>query len=297
MAYNAAMRNDHPLLSKLADLGLCRASVSIEPLPGGITNQNFRVESEAGALVARACRELPLLGIDRRSEAAAQSVAARLGLAPELIHHEQGLLVSRHLAGRTLGAADLQDLGLIAQVGAALRRLHDARDAVTGHLVYFCPFQTIRTYAQSAAELGARLPAGIDELLEDARSLARRIGPFSPALCHNDLLPANLIWSDGRIWLIDWEYAGMGHPLFDLANVAANANLTEAQELALLQSYRGTIDPRDLEEIRAFKIASSLREALWAVIQSVISELSFDYLEYASRNFDAYRQRRDQLPA
>ena len=175
-------------------------------------NQNYRVESEAGILVARVCRAQPLLGIDRRSEAAAQRVAARLGLAPELIHHEEGLLVSRHLAGRTLAAADLQDLGLIAHVGEALRRLHSARDAVTGHLVDFCPFQTIRTYARSAAELGARLPEGIDELLKDARIPVRRIGPFLPALCHNDLLPANLIWSDGRLWLIDWEYAGMGHP-------------------------------------------------------------------------------------
>jgi thiamine kinase-like enzyme len=226
--------------------------------------------------VARVCRELPLLGIDRRSEAAAQSVAARLGLAPELIHHEEGLLVSRHLAGRTLAAADLQDLGLIAHVGAALRRLHDARDAVTGQLVYFRRFQTIRTYARSAAEQGARLPDEIDELLEDARSLPRRIGPFLPALCHNDLLPANLIWSDGRLWLIDWEYAGMGHPLFDLASVSANAGLTDTQEQALLESYRGMIGPRELEEIRTFKLASSLRAALWAVIQSVISELSFD---------------------
>jgi len=289
-------QDDHPLLSKLAELGLSRAPVSIEPLPGGITNQNFRVESEAGSVVARACRELPLLGIDRRSEAAAQSVAARLGLAPELIHHEEGLLVSRHLAGRTLVAADLQDLGLLAQAGAALRRLHDAQDAVTGHLVYFCPFQTIRTYARSAAELGARLPAGIDELLADAASLSRRIGPFLPGLCHNDLLPANWIWSDGRLWLIDWEYAGMGHPLFDLASVSANANLTDAQEQVLLESYRGMVDPRELEVIRTFKLASSLREALWAVIQSVISELSFDYLEYASRHFEAYRQSRDQLP-
>ncbi len=127
--------------------------------------------------MARDCRELPLLGIDRRSEAAAQSVAARLGLAPELIHHDEGLLVSRHLAGRTLAAVDLQDLGLIAHVGAALRRLHDARDAVTGHFVYFRRFQTIRTYARSAAEQGARLPEGIDELLEDARSLPRRAIP------------------------------------------------------------------------------------------------------------------------
>jgi len=290
------MQYDHALLSKLAELGLCRGSASIEPLPGGITNQNFRVESEGATLVARVCRELPLLGIDRRSEAAAQSVAGRLGLAPELIHHEAGLLVSRHLAGRTLAAADLQDLGMIAQVGAALRRLHDARDAVTGHLVYFCPFQTIRTYARSAAELGARRPEGIDELLEDARNLSQRIGPFLPALCHNDLLPANLIWSDGRLWLIDWEYAGMGHPLFDLASVSANAGLTDTQEQALLESYRGMVDSRELEDIRTFKLASSLREALWAVIQAVVSELSFDYLEYASRNFEAYRQWRQQFP-
>jgi thiamine kinase-like enzyme len=286
------MSTYNELRSKLAGLGLCRASVSIEPLPGGITNRNFRVESEGGVLVARICRELPLLGIDRRSEAACQSVAARLGLAPELIHQEEGLLVSRHVAGRTLTATDLQDFELIARVGSALRKLHDARDLVTGHLAYFCPFQTIRTYARSAADLGARLPEGIDELLQDARGLEQRIGPFRPALCHNDLLPANLIWSNGRFWLIDWEYAGMGHPLFDLASVSASAGFTDDQELALLEAYRGVIDSRELEEVRTFKIASSLREALWAVIQSVSSELSFDYLGYANRNFEAYRQSR-----
>lgn len=117
-----------------------------------------------------------------------------------------------------------------------------------------------------------------------------------PALCHNDLLLANLIWSDGRLWLIDGEYAGMGHPLFDLAGVSANAGFTDTQEQALLEAYRGVIDPRELEEIRTFKLACSLREALWAVIQSVISEISFDYLGYASRNFGAYRQWREQLP-
>jgi thiamine kinase-like enzyme len=289
-------RHDHELISRLAGLGFCRGSVPIEPLTGGITNRNFRVETERGTLVARVCRELPLLGIDRRSEAAAQNAAARLGLAPELIHHEQGLLVSRHLSGRTLAAADLQDIGLITHVGSALRRLHDARDVISGHLVYFCPFQTIRTYARSAAELGARLPQGIDALLEDARSLLRRIGPFLPALCHNDLLPSNLIWSDGRLWLIDWEYAGMGHPLFDLASVSANAGFTDFQEKALLEAYHGVINPQELEEIRTFKLASALREALWAMVQSVVSELSFDYLGYASRNFETYRKWREQLP-
>ena len=275
--------------------GLCQGPVSVEPLPGGITNQNYRVEMEGGFLVARVCRELPLLGIDRRNEAICQGVAARLGLAPELVHQEQGLLVSRYVPGRTLTAVELEDSRLIGQVGAALRRLHDGWDAVTGQVLYFCPFQTIRTYAQSAADLGAKLPREIDDLVEDSRRLAHRIGPFRPVLCHNDLLPANLIDRGGRLWLIDWEYAGMGNPLFDLASVSANAGFTHEQDLALLEAYRGEVHAGDLHELRVLKAASSLREALWAVIQTVTSELSFDYHAYAARNFEAYRQARREL--
>ena len=158
-----------------------------------------------------------------------------------------------------------------------------------------CPFQTIRTYAQTAHELGARLPDRIDEFLEDSRRLAHRIGPYRPVLCHNDLLPANLIWDDDRLWLIDWEYAGMGHPLFDLASVSAGASFTDDQELALLSSYRAENPPRDLEEIRIFKTASLLREALWAFIQTMSSTLSFDYDGYAAGNLEAYRRAREHV--
>ena len=59
-----------------------------------------------------------------------------------------------------------------------------------------------------------------------------------------------------------------------------------------MESYRGEIDTHELDLIRVFKAASLLREALWAVIQTAISELDFDYRAYASRHFDAYRQAR-----
>src|SRR5581483_3768020 len=99
-----------------------------------------------------------------------------------------------------------------------LRRLHGAWDALAGEVLYFCPFQTVRTYAQTAARLGAGMPHDVAAILEDARGLSRRIAPFRPVLCHNDLLSANLIDDGRRLWLVDWEYAGIGHPLFDLAN-------------------------------------------------------------------------------
>src|SRR3954454_21541878 len=98
-----------------------------------------------------------------------------------------------------------------------------------------------------------------------------------------------MITNAGQLWLVDWEYAGMGHPMFDLASVSANAGLSNDDEAALLESYQGEIDPRELDLIRIFKAASLLREALWAVIQTATSELDFDYQGYAARHFEAYR--------
>ena len=87
----------------------------------------------------------------------------------------------------------------------------------------------------------------------------------------------------------------MGHPLFDLASVSAGASFTDDQELALLSSYRAENPPRDLEEIRIFKTASLLREALWAFIQTMSSTLSFDYDGYAAGNLEAYRRAREHV--
>ncbi len=89
---------------------------------------------------------------------------------------------------------------------------------------------------------------------------------------------------------------GWATALFDLASVSANAGFTHEQDLALLEAYRGKVHAGDLHELRVLKAASSLREALWAVIQTVTSELSFhDYHGYAARNFEAYRQARREL--
>lgn len=53
-----------------------------------------------------------------------------------------------------------------------------------------------------------------------------------------DPLPANWIQTDdGRLTLIDWEYAAIGHPLWDLATLMAHANLNEDEELEVLATY------------------------------------------------------------
>jgi thiamine kinase-like enzyme len=211
------------------------------------------------------------------------------------VHHEPGLLVSRLIEGRTLAAADLREPSCLDRAASLLRSLHQSWDTMTGEILYFCPFQTIRTYTATAARLGAERPVEMEEMLREAQDLARRIAPFRPVLCHNDLLPANWIDDGRRLWLVDWEYAGIGHPFFDLANLAANAGLDDDREAALLLAYRGSIDARDLAELRTFRAASLLREALWATIQIVASDINFDYRRYAAEHSRAYREYRARL--
>jgi thiamine kinase-like enzyme len=289
------MNPDRVHIQRIQSLDHWDGPIAIEPLPGGITNYNYRVCGEAGKFVARLCVERMLLGIDRRNEVVCQRAAHSSGVAPEVVHHEDGILISRHLTGRTMTPAEVRDPAFVCKLAALLRRLHESWDRLTGEILYFSVFQTIRTYAKTARELGARLPRDIDDLLEDSARLSRMIAPFQPVLCHNDLLAANMI-DDGReIWLVDWEYAGMGHPLFDLAGASANNAFSESLEAAFLAEYLGSMDPRSLRELRILKTMSSLREALWAMIQTVASDISFDSHRYASDTLSAYREARARL--
>jgi len=65
-------------------------------------------------------------------------------------------------------------------------------------------------------------------------------GPeHTPVPCHNDLLAGNFIGDGARVWIVDWEYAGMGDRYFDLANLSINSGFDETDDEHLLAAYFG----------------------------------------------------------
>ena len=128
---------------------------------GGLSNHNFVVRARGASYFARMCQPRSLLGIDRRNEVVCHELASGLGIAPELIHHEEGLLVTRFIDGKTLAPADVRETGMIERLGSLLGKLHGAWDGLTGEILYFCPFQTVRTYARTAVRLKASVPADL----------------------------------------------------------------------------------------------------------------------------------------
>ncbi len=248
--------------------------VRIEPLGGGITNRNFKVEADGHEFVLRiGGRDTELLGIDRADEHAASCVAAELGLGPEVVAfvEPEGCLVTRYVGGE-VGKVD------VARVGAALRRLHDG-PALPGR---FDSFRVVESYRATARKHGVAVPSAYERAKELADQVERRRSGAPLRPCHNDLLRANFI-SDGiRLWLVDWEYAGMGDPFFDLGNFAVNHELAEEGEHALLAAYGSD----DGDALVLMRFMSDFREAMWGVVQLAISELDFDFGAYAEEHFE-----------
>ena len=114
--------------------------------------------------------------------------------------------------------------------------------------------------------------------------------PIEPRPCHNDLLNANFIDDGERIRIVDWEYAGMGDPFFDLGNFSINHELTADEDATLLAAYDGPTARADrvarLARLTLMRIVSDFREAMWGVLQQGISTLDVDFVGYASEHFD-----------
>ena len=252
----------------------------VEQLGGGLTNHNFRVVVDGEAYVLRiGGKDTELLGIDRDAEYHAALVAAELGIGPEVVEFVQpeGCLVTRYVAGQQVPIGP----GTIERVGAVLRTLHGGA-AFPGR---FDSFRVVETYLRTARAHGVAEPSRYGWAHQIAARIERTRGDVRPVPCHNDLLNANFIDDGERIRIVDWEYAGMGDPFFDLANFSVNHELEEEQDRVLLIAYSGAAYEADLAALTLMRFMSDFREAMWGVVQQGISGLDFDFAAYADEHF------------
>jgi thiamine kinase-like enzyme len=229
-----------------------------------------------------------LLGISREVEHAATVAAAGVGVGPEVTAfiRPEGYLVTRFIEGSPVSDAAVRLPDTLRRVADSLRRIHDG-PAIPG---LFVPLRIVDAYRALAMARGVRIP-GEYEL---AASIGRRIelacltNPVELRPCHNDLLNANFIDDGARIRIVDWEYAGMGDPFFDLGNFSINHELTPDQDAILLAAYDGVAEPRPDRAARLvlMRVVSDFREAMWGVLQQGISTLDVDFVAYASEHFD-----------
>jgi thiamine kinase-like enzyme len=268
---------------------------AVTPLTGGITNQNYRVDTGEESFVLRIAGEnTGFLGIDRAVEHACSLAAAQLDVGAEVIAFlpEHDALLTRFVPGRLLERSDVRDLSTMGRIVDALRRYHGG-PAGAGR---FSPFGVVRDYYALAWNRQVAFPPSIGDAMERLSHIEAALETTdAPCPCHNDLLATNLIDDGSAVRIIDWEYAGMGDRWFDLGNLAANNEFDEAEEHTLLELYFGEVRPDDVWRLRLMRLASDLRESLWGFLQAGVSTLDYEFLAYGRAHLDRFLQKSEAL--
>jgi thiamine kinase-like enzyme len=259
--------------------------LALEPLGGGITNHNFKVTAHGEAFVLRiGGKDTALLGIAREAEHAASLAAAELGVGPEVIAfvEPEGYLVTRFVEGVPIPVEEMRLPERTRLVAGTLRRVHDGPPFPA----HFNSFRVVEAFLATATARGLSPPPEYGPAKATADEIERARRSQQPVPCHNDLLNANFIAVEEGVRIVDWEYAGMGDRFFDLANFSINHELGDAENEQLLVAYFGELNPADLAALRLMRFMSDFREAMWGVVQQVISELDFDFVGYTNEHFE-----------
>ena len=251
---------------------------------GGMTNRVFR----AGAHVLR----LPGAGteeyIDRRNEAAAAAAAARAGVSPEVLHFgADGVMVTRFVAGAVTmsPAAFGSRRGAPGRAGRAFAALHRSGETFPFR---FELFAMIDDYLGILAGKDVSLPEGYHDVVAEAgavrAALERSPAPLVP--CHCDPLCENFLDTGGKMWIVDWEYAGMNDPMWDLGDLSVEGQFDADQDSEMLHAYfGGRASTADHGRMVVYKAMCDLLWTLWGLIQLANKNPAEDFRAYADGRF------------
>ncbi len=261
--------------------------IEIVPLKGGLSNESFLVTDAADRHVVRIGRDFPFHHVQRAREAMAARAAHAAGFGPAVRFAQDGIMVTAFLDARTCGADDVR--ANPERIAALIGRFHnEMMHHVSGAGFMFWVFHVIRDYARTLTAGRHRLAADIPGWLAIADELEAAQTALPIVFGHNDLLPANLLDDGERLWLIDFEYAGFNTAMFDLAGLASNAGMDEAEADALVSAYFGGRPNLSLRRsFEAMQCASLLREAMWSMVSELhLDAPGADYVAYTAENLD-----------
>ncbi len=283
------MELDEARLAELLDsVDELRGERTVEALPGGLTNHNFKVDTAEGSYVVRISDpDTGLLAIDRDNEHHNSVAAAASGVAPRVVAYrpEHIMLVVEFLPGcETMSRETMQRGERLPQIADAIRQLHAGP-------AFRDPFDMFRIqagYREVCRERDFAVPDRYDEFEPQVRRLeqAMRRNPEPLVPCNNDLLAENFLWDGDRFRLIDYEYSGMNEASFELGNVWSESDLSLDQLERLVAAYWGEATPALVARARMWGLMSKYGWTLWGVIQHNLSDIDFDFWEWLMDKHD-----------
>ena len=200
---------------------------------------------------------------DRKEEFLVQQLASQQSLTPSVLAHNERYKLQQFIKGELI--AEDSD-GMDQLLAEQFHRIHKlpAEGAPKQRLVF--ELQRLKT----------QLPVNTDESrFNEMLTLASELDKRSACdtLCHGDLSLNNILQGDDdNLYILDWEYAVIATPAYDLAFCNCINQFSASQSQALIAAYYAKISgvkPSSLDSLQKecdlyLKLFNYINE-LWAI--------------------------------
>ena len=283
----AATAAARELEAALAEIEPWRGRIAgYAPVDGGISNTNWRIEVEGEPTTF--FLKMPGRGtemfIDRAAAFDASRRAQALGVGPKLYDYlaDRGIEIHAFLGDRRACTnTDFLDPRIRAAAAATYRNFHESGPLALTKTV----FDMIDEHIDQANRLRAPFPIDADWLFKQYR-LARaalEASGIDLVPCFNDPMPGNfMLAEDKSIMLIDYEYASNNDRCYDLGVWSGEMFFSEIVEEEIIEVYFGRVDPAVKARVFVYRALADLKWSTWAMVQSKVSTLDFDFYKYGT---------------
>ena len=282
------------LMTEWAD---CK-NIEISVLSGGITNKLYRAKCEKGDVAIRIYGDKTEMFIDRHREADALKKMAKAKITTNLVKFlpEKGVTIVEFIPDSyTLKNPDFLKDELRETIMEPVRRIHSS--GVTLDYI-FNPYEQCMKMANILKKLNASFPEfDIDGVNKKLKVLIDKINipEDKYVITHNDLLADNFILVNEKhrdkfempLYIIDWEYGGMGPKYYDLGDMFQEILVPRDTELKIVESY---CEGKNFEEALfycdMFKPFPDIYWFIWSLIQLTVSTIKFDFYTYGKVKYN-----------
>ncbi|WP_245853286.1 choline kinase family protein [Pasteurella oralis] len=253
---------------------------------GGMTNKNYIVSTQQDSYVVRIPGAMTESLIIRDNEAVNSIAMSKAGFNVETCFFDakSGIKITQYLSEScTLDHQNVKTFSNLKLIAEKLYLLHQSPIKLANR---FNVFEEFDKYINLLKNKDAfyQYSENMPELLAFFQMIKTDFSYNQSflAVCHNDLVPENILLKGEQVYFIDWEYSGMNDPMFDLAAFFLEAKLNKAEQDFFLQCYFKKQE--DIEEA-LMKIAfyQFTQDVLWFV-WTLVKEENGEFFEGYGKN-------------
>ncbi|MDA9610896.1 phosphotransferase [Gammaproteobacteria bacterium] len=232
----------------------------IRPLKKGLISEIYLCNFNNIKSVIRLDLETPdWIKIQRDSEIRILDLNNNHKSEKNILYHdlEKGILIRRFIEGNKFNLNKINSDQQLELLGKAVKEIHKTnyeKDAVNNFSNAINRYKEILKYKiqkDPILEIG----------FEKYQDLNHESDP--KVFSHNDLTQENIIW-DHEYVFIDWEYAGLNNPLFDIASIISSFSLNDQQINSLWRGY-GKKSEVDMEILRKWVEFTYFCDYIWRI--------------------------------